>query len=119
MKFIIILAVVLLFVGCGSEFFRVDDNGTSPAVRAAKTARVFNAVSSPVNPLAVTIDAVLLSVIALLTRSNKKTKQAGVATVKKYTVHKKVMESIMREATNKKATEIYDAIGEERKKLGL
>lgn len=118
MKFIIILSL-LLFVGCGSGFFQADDTGSSPAVRAVKGLRVANAVSSPVNPLALAIDAVLVTVIAGLTRYGRKVKQGSVVTVKKYTAHKRAFAAAMREAKPDVAEALYNSVAEERKKLGL
>lgn len=86
---------------------------TIEAVRAA------NAASSTVNPYAPIIDGVLgLAVVIAGGYGIKKSKDLS-TTAKKYEAHKRGTEAVMRASTDENAEKLYNAIGGERKKLGI
>ena len=86
---------------------------------AIESARAANAVSAPVNPYAPVIEGVLGLAAIVAGGYGLKQHKDKTLVAKKYTAHKRGVEALMRDSKAEDAKIIYDAIGEERKKVGL
>ena len=124
MRFSIVLLCLVSLSGCLAltgccEAFNQDGQGNVPAQDFVTAVRTVNAASAPVNPLAIPIDIGLgLLSTVLFGVTVKKSRQLSTVG-KKYEAHKRGVEATMREETPTNARLLYQAIGNERKKLGI
>ena len=96
-----------------------EKRSESKIIAAIEGARAANVVSTPVNPYAPLIEAVL-GVAAVVAGGFAYKKQKDLTLVgKKYKAHKRGVERILCEDDVVKADVIYEVISEERKKLGI
>ena len=104
-----------------AEAARVYDEKASEGkiIAAIEAARAANTASAAVNPYAPLIDAGLGIAAIIAGAYGYKEHKEKVKTGKKYTAHKRAAEKLMRETSIADATKIYDAIGAERKKIGI
>ncbi len=86
---------------------------------AIEAARKANIITSPLNPYAPVIEAVL-GIAAIVTGTIAYKKNKALSTVStKYEAHKRGVEATMRSATPEDARELYYTIGAERNKLSI
>ena len=118
---VIILLCALVLVAatgcCGA--LTPDESGKVPLQASLDAVRAANAASAPLNPWALPLEGILGTVSLVIGAYAASTKRNQMATAKKYEAHKRGVEAVMRDSQPDQADIIYEAIGDQRKKLGI